>query len=563
MVGLFLIGSVLELFGIASLLPLLGNLLGADTELSGPIGDVMRRIGLSRLPSDSLLLLLVGLMVFKSLFLMVGMYVTGTIGVRIGRELTDNLTRTIYAAGWPFQLEQSSGRLVNTIVRETEQGSSAVGTLGQLISQAIVLVVLMMVLLLVSVPAFGLSIVFGVLVFVLVARIQVLSRRLAEKRIALNHILYSVVMENLHLAKFLKASALEDLRSRYTETFTREVQRLRLREVKYAAIIQHYGDAFGVCLVVGICFVNLEFGLTSPENLLLFLILTYRTYTRIAAFQVLRRRLNTQLPAYTSAYGLLVEAGENVESYGGDRQVALNAGIELKNISFTFPNGAKVLDKLSLTIPSYEMVALVGPSGAGKTTITDLLLGLVRPQIGDVLVDNNPLDTYNLAGWRQQLGYVPQDPVLFNGSIRDNIAVGKTDAAEEEVKAAAKAAHAHQFISEQPNGYQAVIGDRGLKLSGGQRQRIAFARALIGKPRLLILDEATSALDNESEREVQRTINDLKGTVTILVVAHRLSTVERCDRIHVVEDGRVVESGSFEELSRASGRFQELYELHG
>jgi ABC-type multidrug transport system fused ATPase/permease subunit len=209
------------------------------------------------------------------------------------------------------------------------------------------------------------------------------------------------------------------------------------------------------------------------------------------------------------------------------------------------------------------MIALVGRSGAGKTTLVDVLMGFYEPTSGAVLVDGVPLQDLDINSWRGHIGFVPQDAFLFNMSLRENLLWSKTDATEEQLRQACLQANAIEFIEKLPQGYDTLVGERGVRLSGGQRQRIALARALLRQPEVLILDEATSALDSHSERMIQESIEKISQHTTIVVIAHRLSTIQKADCIYVLDEGRVVESGSFGELMRRDGNFLEMAQLQG
>ena len=262
---------------------------------------------------------------------------------------------------------------------------------------------------------------------------------------------------------------------------------------------------------------------------------------------------------------LFEEEEESLRIEFNDRpERSLEGALQFEGVHFSYPGRKEmeVLKGIDLDVEAGETVALVGSSGSGKTTLTNLLLGFYPVDSGQILVDGKEIGAYDLSEYRKHLAIVPQDVLLFGGSIAENIRYGRTDASLEEVKAAAEKAFALGFIEEFPDGFDTVVGERGVQLSGGQRQRVAIARAFLKDPSILILDEATSALDSHSEAEVQKALEELMSGRTSLTIAHRLSTVRHADRIIVLEDGRLVESGPPDELiQRPSGRFRTLLEM--
>ena len=235
--------------------------------------------------------------------------------------------------------------------------------------------------------------------------------------------------------------------------------------------------------------------------------------------------------------------------------------VQYKDVSFAYEEDKQVLNHINLDVAQGEVVALVGMSGSGKSTLVNLLARFYDPTTGCIFINGQDIRDYTLTSLRDQIGIVNQEVILFNMSVRDNIAYGRPDASEEEIKAASKAAYADHFIEELPEGYETSLGDRGSKLSGGQRQRLSIARALLKNPPILVFDEATSHLDTESEREVQKALeNAMKGR-TVFVIAHRLSTIQRADKIVVMEHGKIVQLGNHETLLAKGGTYKNLYDL--
>ena len=290
-----------------------------------------------------------------------------------------------------------------------------------------------------------------------------------------------------------------------------------------------------------------------PVRLFLLVFLFSRILPRISILHQNYQQIVNMIPAFSAVQTMQKDSEQAAEriSTAFPCPIKLRQGILFQSVSFQYDTSGQTfaLKDIDLHIPAYQMTAIIGPSGAGKTTLADIILGVLTPVAGSVYVNDVPLSGENLHDWRRSIGYVPQEAFLFNASIRDNLLYAKPNATMEDIRSALEMASASAFVDTLPHGVDTVIGDRGIRLSGGERQRIALARALIRKPELLVLDEATSSLDTTNERHVQKAIEELKGKQTIVVIAHRFSTIRQADLIVVLEKGQVMETGTWDAIT--------------
>jgi len=301
----------------------------------------------------------------------------------------------------------------------------------------------------------------------------------------------------------------------------------------------------------------------STAELLILLFLFVRMIPQFSTIQRSYQYFINMLPAFASVMNLEEECRKATENQGKLENIQFESEINFKDVSFHYnkENGSFSIKELNLDIVAGKTTAIVGLSGAGKSTVCDLIMGLIKPDKGQILIDDKKLEPKNTSSWRNQIGYVAQDTFLFNDTVRNNLLFADENAKESDMWNALKSASADEFVLKLPEGLDTLIGDRGVILSGGEKQRLALARALLRKPALLIMDEATSNLDSKNEKNILDAIENLHGNISILMIAHRLSTIKNADIIYLMENGHLIESGSWNDLISMNGNFRLLYEL--
>jgi ATP-binding cassette subfamily B protein len=389
-------------------------------------------------------------------------------------------------------------------------------------------------------------------------------RNVAKAQYAGGTDLVQTLQETIQGIRIVKAFTLEDrLRTRYyenVELVEREANKMARVSNRSSPLMETLA---GVSIALGVIYGGyrtIETGATPGEffSFITAFLLAYEPAKRLARLNI---ELNAGLIGVRQLFDVIDAPSSEPDDSGKPALHIGRAQVEFDDVRFAYRDGDPVLNGLSLTAEAGQVTALVGPSGGGKSTTLNLILRLYEAQSGRITIDGQNIADTSRQSLRRQVAYVGQDVFLFHGTIRDNIAFGREGATEEEIVAAAKAANAHDFIMSFPQGYDTQAGEHGLQLSGGQRQRIAVARALIRDAALILLDEATAALDSESERAVQDAIAHLTRGRTTIVIAHRLHTVAHADRICVIENGVVAESGRHEELLRKGGRYASFYRL--
>jgi len=368
-----------------------------------------------------------------------------------------------------------------------------------------------------------------------------------------NRIVKAFGMENWEMSRFRKAA--------------RRLFQANLRSVAAAAISSPLMDVFGAIAIAMLLLLGrdqINKHVFTAGTFLAFIVAVFKLYDPVRKFALFNNSFQQAVGASSEIFRFMDIEDEVPEKPGAKRLAKFSRTILFDDVTFSYENGEdsrEVLQNINLEVQAGEVLAVVGSSGAGKSTLVHLIPRFFDVTGGRILIDGSDVRDVTLASLRSQIGIVTQETVLFNDTLRNNIAYGQPHVSQKEVETAARAALAHDFIQALPEGYETVIGERGVRLSGGERQRIAIARAILKNAPILILDEATSALDSESESLVQSALQNLMAGRTVLVIAHRLSTVRRASRIVVIENGTISDIGAHEQLMQKLGTYRRLYEL--
>lgn len=559
---MYLLAGILELLSIAALLPVLLNLLGLS-EKSGTAFQVLSSIGLNDISLNLALLAVILFMGVRGLILFLSEYLVGRIASQIELNTKKRLFTSLIEAKWQFLLTQTNGDLANLILRESERCSMAIRRMSEFFSSSLIAAILIFSSVFVSWEAFVLFCLATVPYLIFSRFVNQRIHNLAHQRIQSANLTSQQIGENNSQLKYIKAAGISDITQSAFNTSIKEYAKHYINLIFNKAIIKYFPEVLGIAILSALILFSNTATEQAPADIVFFLLLMFRGYRQLATVQSVFAALLENIPSYEVCEKLIYDSSAAKEINGTNNLKDQNiTSIKFKDVSFEYTNDAPVLNNLNLIIPEKGIIALVGPSGAGKTTISDLIMCLFTPVKGDIVVnDHLSLRDINLTSWRRNIGYVPQDPYLISGTIRDNILLGAKDTSEENLKRVCYTACINEHIQTLPDGYNTLVGQSGSLLSGGQRQRISLARALAQEPKLLILDEATSALDTQTEQAIQQSIANISSKIPVIVIAHRLSTIKDADVIYYLENGKIKESGSFDQLMKKKDNFFRLYNV--
>jgi subfamily B ATP-binding cassette protein MsbA len=560
-----ILASLAEGIGISLLIPFLQNLQsGNSLVINNPIIQNIDQYLINFQPQQRVLLLTSSILV-AILIKAVLSYIYTALCSWLQNSTLHRLRTAVYkqliTVSQNFWDTNKSGELLNLITQETYYSSKALSFLIWVIINLSMIGIFGLLLLLISWRLTLLVAVAFLLISVLIRTLTSKTQALGRKHQQANIYLSNLTLETFTGIKTIRAFGKESYEEQRYYQASKKSCDSSINLAKQSVMIEPISEGLSVAILMCVMLVAFYTQVTLPV-LITFIFMLYRLQPQV---QKLNSNL-TQVIAlsnYVKSVFLLLEREDKPYVISGNVNFhELRKGITFNAVNFLYPSQNKpALENISLFIPKGKTTALVGYSGAGKSTIINLIFRLYDVTSGEIYIDNYLIKELDLATWRSNMALVSQDVHIFSSTVRENIAYGRPDATETEIIAAAKQAHAHEFICELAQGYDTFVGDRGIKLSGGQRQRISIARAILYNPEILILDEATNALDNISEKLIQDAINLLSQNRTVIVIAHRLSTIKDADKIIVLKQGKVEEQGSFSDLMERKAVFHKLYQL--
>ena len=521
-------------------------------------------------PTESLKILcyaILSIFFIKNIFLYIKNLLLRIVELKLVRDVRDHLYKHIQTLSLGYFHKRHTGSITSIVMNDVEQLQIALGVVFQrLFVEPINILTFVTLLFIISWKLAIIAIIIiplaGFAIIGIGRSIRRKSRRTQQKIAEIMQIL----TETLSSIRIVKAFVNE---KDEIKKFTRESSnyfKLLLKRARLDLISGPITESFGVIIGVVLLWyggteVLMDRGLV-PEDFIRFILILFSILGPIKQLSNVNLKIQAGAASAERIFGLLDTPSEIVEDPNPIDLGIFNKSISFNKVHFEYnEDNDQVLDQVSFTINKGEVVAMVGPSGAGKSTIADLIPRFFDVSSGVIEIDENDIKKLSLASLRSNMGIVTQEVILFNDTIKNNIAYAQSNVSDDAIYAAAKAANALEFIEKTPNGFDTLIGERGAKLSGGQKQRLAISRALLKNPPILILDEATSALDTESEKKVQKAIEALMKDRTTLVIAHRLSTVQNADKIIVIDRGKVIETGTHQKLYDQNGVYRKLYDI--
>lgn len=544
MLAAMVLASLAEGMGLTTLLPLLSLGAGGDTPGSTKPGigtvvvGLLNSAGLTPTVGVLLIIIVIG-MTLKSVLMLVASRQVGYTVAHVATDLRLEFIHSLLATRWEYYLRQPVGALANGVATEATRAAESYLYGASVIALMIQAIIYSMVAVLIAWQATLAALVAGLFFVYSLNRLVHMSRRAGAKQTRLLRSLLARLSDNLNSVKPLKAMARENLANTLLEGDTTRLNKALQKEIISKEALRALQEPMLAVLIAAGLYVALVQMGVSLASVMVLVFLLARVLLYLGRMQREYQKMVTCESAYWSLRTAIEGAKSEGEKLPDGATPLLRQAIRFENVGFQYRD-TWVLRNLSMTIPAGGITAIIGSSGAGKTTVVDLVTALLRPQEGEIWIDDLPLRNVNWRAWRRMIGYVPQDTFLLHDTIKTNVTLGDTELTDGDAKTALQAAGLWDLVAGLREGMETIVGERGGRLSGGQRQRVAIARALAHKPRVLILDEATSALDPETEAAICRTLESLRGELTIIAISHQAALVNAADRVYRLCDGAAV-----------------------
>ena len=546
--------ALAEGVGVAALLPVIGLAIGSEGAggvLTVHAERLFALLGLN-LSLGALLALVVAAITLKSLLTLLAMAQVGYSAAHVAADLRLALVRALMEARWTHFVDRRAGELASAADAEPTRAANAYVASCRVLSGGIQLLVYLALSVAISWRVLAAALVVGALGVAVSGRLVAVSRRAGQNQTGLRRSFMVRLLQALDGMKTLKAMALEENARPLIEGDVSGLNKaLRTVVVSREALAESY-EILRVFAVAGGLYAFVAVWSQPVEGLLVLALLFVRALQKAGQLQGFYQAVAADQPAFAFVRSEIAAAEAEREPGLGRETPRLASAISLGDVSFSYGRET-VLDGVSMTLPVGSFIAVVGSSGAGKTTVADLVIGLLRPQSGEVWIDGLPMRDIDMKAWRGMVGYVPQETFLFHDTVVANVALGEPGMSRARVETALRRAEAWDFVAALPDGMDTAVGERGARLSGGQRQRIAIARALARDPALLILDEATTALDPETEAGIVATVRRLAGEITVLSISHQPAMREAADVVYRLDRGRAVLDGADDPPARRAG----------